>query len=243
MSVVFTVEGNVDPLLHAHLDRGDTLFCESGAMVAMDERLSLSGKARGGVLSSIGRKLLNDESFFQQKIEAKMGEGNVLLSPALPGAVRVLDVGIGHQYTIADGCYLANTDGVELSIGTQGIGKAIFASTGSGLKGFFTMKTGGIGQVAVSGFGALAEVEVTEDTPIIIDNGHLVAWDSTLKYELAMNLAHKGFMGTMVESITAGTIVVLKFTGRGKIIVCTRNREDFVKWMGKTLPNPDDSRK
>lgn len=237
--VKFEISGNVDPLLKAHLDAGDVLYCESGAMVAMDERLSLIGKARGGVFSAIGRKLLNDESFFQQKIEAGMEHGSVLLSPTLAGDVRILDVNDETQYTIADGCYLANTEGVSVATGTQGIGKALFANTGKGLKGFFTLKATGYGKLAVSGFGTMTELHVTPEQPILIDNGHLVAWDSTLQYEVALSTAHKGVWGTMVESVVAGTMIVLRFSGSGRVFVSSRNRRDFVDWLAKALPKPE----
>lgn len=235
MTVKFSVEGSIDPLLHAHLSEGDTLFCESGAMVAMDECLYLVGKARGGVLSAIGRKMLNDESFFQQKIEARRQGGEVLLSPTLQGDVKVLDIGV-QSYAISDGCYLANTEGVTVSTGTQGLGKALFARTGSGLKGFFILHARGRGQLCVSGFGSLRVLAVTPEKPILIDNGHLVAWDESLDYEVAMNTAHKGLMGTMVESVVSGEGIVLRFKGQGNVIVCSRNRQEFSTWVARNLP-------
>lgn len=235
MTVKFTVEGSIDPLLHAHLDRGDTLYCESGAMVAMDQALYLIGKTRGGVMNAVGRKLLNDESFFQQKIEAKFDPGEVLMAPTLQGDVKVLDIGPA-KYAISDGCYLANTEDVEVTTGTQGIGKALFARTGSGLKGFFILHARGRGQVCVSGFGALRVLQVTPDKPLLIDNGHLVAWDESLDYEVALSTAHKGFIGTMVESVVSGEGIVLRFQGTGSVIVCSRNRKDFCEWVAANLP-------
>ena len=232
--VSFAISGQVDPMLEATFEPGDKLYCESGSMVTMDEHLSLIGKARGGFLSAIGRKMLNDESFFQQRIEAGERGGVALLSPTLAGDVRVLDVGEA-QYSVADGCYLANTEGVKLSVGTQSFGKALFAGTGSGLKGFFVMKTSGRGQLAVSGFGSLREVEVTADRPVLVDNGHLVAWDSNLSYEVALNTAHKGFFGSMVESVVSGTMVVLRFSGRGRVFVSSRNRNDLVNWIARAI--------
>ena len=89
----FEITGNVDPIVKVHLKFGETVYCESGAMVAMDEHLSLTGKSRGGFASSLGRKVLNDESFFQQKISAEREEGDVLISPVLAGDVTLLGVG------------------------------------------------------------------------------------------------------------------------------------------------------
>ena len=93
MTVIrFEITGSVDPLLSCQLEKGDVLLAESNAMVAMDNNLKLRGKARGGLLSSISRKLLNDESFFQQSIEAEDGCGEVLLAPNIPGDIQVLEI-------------------------------------------------------------------------------------------------------------------------------------------------------
>ncbi|MGN1150031.1 MAG: AIM24 family protein [Sutterella sp.] len=103
---------------------------------------------------------------------------------------------------------------------------------------FFIMQATGHGILAVSGFGSLAEVEVTRDKPVLVDNGHLVAWDADLKYEVAISTAHKGFFGTMVESVTSGEGVVLKFSGTGKVIVGSRNRTEFLNWIIGKMPAP-----
>lgn len=39
---------------------------------------------KGGFLQSLGRKIANGESFFQQSIEAVHGNGETLLAPDLP---------------------------------------------------------------------------------------------------------------------------------------------------------------
>ena len=79
----------------ADVDRaGEAILAESNAMVAMDTALSLKGKTRGGLMGSIARKFMNDETFFQQRIEADDQAGTVLLAPNLPGDVRILDMSV-----------------------------------------------------------------------------------------------------------------------------------------------------
>ena len=46
---VFTVTGDVDPFLHVSMARGETIYCESGAMVMMESNLDLKGKMKGGL--------------------------------------------------------------------------------------------------------------------------------------------------------------------------------------------------
>jgi uncharacterized protein (AIM24 family) len=38
-------------------------------------------------------------------------------------------------------------------------------------------------------------------------------------------------MGRLVNSVTSGEGVVLRFSGQGKVVICSRNRNAFVSWM------------
>ena len=128
---------------------------------------------------------------------------------------------------ISDGAFLAATDDVEMEVRSQGLGRALLGDSG----GFFVMATEGHGQVAVSGFGSVRELQVTDGQSLVVDNGHLVAWDSTLDYELSLNTSHSGLFGKLVNSQITGEGIVLKFRGHGKVIVCSRNKGGFLDWI------------
>ncbi|MGZ5203122.1 MAG: TIGR00266 family protein [Telluria sp.] len=224
----FTVTGDVDPFLHVSMRHGETIYCESDAMVMMESTLDLKGKMRGGLGSALMRTFANGESFFQQHIEAARGDGDCLLSPTLPGAMQIVDCGPGSQYIISDGAFVAASSGVDLRVRTQSVGNALFAGSG----GFFVTETQGSGQVVVSGFGSMSMLEVEPGKDAIIDNSHVVAWDSTLRYEVSITTGQSGgFLGNLINSQTSGEGIVLRFSGRGKIYVCSRNRAAFKAWM------------
>ncbi len=228
----FTVTGDVDPFLHVSLTKGEKIYCESNAMVMMEEALELKGKMQGGLITSLMRRMANGESFFQQNIEAVRGGGDCLLSPVLPGAMQIIDVG-PRQYLLNDGSFVAATSGVEMKTRTQSIGNALFAQSG----GLFVMETSGTGQVAVSGFGSMFQLDVTSGKDVIIDNSHVVCWDNTLSYEVSVTTGQSsgigGMIGNMVNSVTSGEGIVLRFKGNGKVFICSRNRDSFVQWIQK----------
>ncbi len=228
---VFTVTGDVDPFLHVSLDRGEAIFCESDAMVMMESNLDLSGTVQGGILQAAMRRFANGESFFQQRIEATRGAGDCLLSPTMPGGVEVLEVG-ARQYLLSDGAYVAATSGVQVTARSQGIGNALFGGTG----GFFIGQSSGTGQLAVNGFGSLFKLDVQPGKDITIDNGHVVAWDSTLQYSLSASTNTKrGLLGNLVGSMTSGEGMVLKFSGQGQVLVCSRNKDSFLAWLASKI--------
>ncbi|HEU4818853.1 TIGR00266 family protein [Janthinobacterium sp.] len=229
---VFSVTGDVDPFLHVSMKQGETIYCESDAMVMMETALDLKGKMTGGLGSAIMRRFANGESFFQQHIEAVRGGGDCLLSPTLPGAIEVVDVG-ARQYLLNDGAFVAATSGTEMKVRTQSIGNALFAQSG----GFFVMETAGTGQVVVSGFGSMFQLDVEPGKDVVIDNSHVVCWDNSLKYEISVTTGGGsggggigGFLGNIVNSVTSGEGIVLRFSGSGKVFICSRNRDAFLKW-------------
>jgi uncharacterized protein (TIGR00266 family) len=228
----FTVTGEIDPFLHVSLNHGEKIFCESNAMVMMESTLELKGKMTGGLGSALMRRFANGESFFQQHIEAVHGDGDCLLSPTLPGSVQILDVG-ATSYTITDGAFVAAEHGVNLNVRTQSLGTAVFGQTG----GFFICEATGSGKLAVSGFGSSFILDVTAGKDIIIDNAHVVAWDSSLHHEISVTTRQSsGLLGQLVNSVTSGEGMVLKFSGKGKVVICSRNKDNFLAWLLKGMP-------
>jgi uncharacterized protein (TIGR00266 family) len=219
----FTVTGDIDPFLHVHLRKNEKIFCESGAMVMMEDTLQLKGKMRGGFGRALLRRMTNDESFFQQEIEAITGDGDCLLSPALPGSIEILTVSPQCAYTLADGSFVAAESSVELHSRLNSLGGSFFGGTG----GFVIMEARGTGQLAVSGFGAIFALDVHPQHELVIDNNHAIAWSSELHYEVGMPQAGGGFLSGLVNSVTSGEGLVIRFRGQGKVVICSRNRALF----------------
>lgn len=227
----FTVTGDIDPFLHVSLRSGEKIYCESNAMVMMESNLELKGKMTGGVGSALMRRFANGESFFQQHIEATYGAGDCLLSPTLPGAIEVLDIG-AIRYLMNDGAFVAAESGVTLQVRTQSLGTALFGQTG----GFFICEAAGSGKLAVSGFGSSFVLDVEPGKELVIDNSHVIAWDTRLHYDVSVaSQSGGGFLGQMINSVTSGEGVILKFSGKGKVIICSRNRSAFTSWIGKAI--------
>ena len=50
------------------------------------------------------------------------------------------------------------------------------------------------------------------------------------------NTAKQGFFGKIFHSQTSGEGIVLKFSGKGRLYVCSRNRGGFVDWLFSQMP-------
>ncbi|MES2886693.1 MAG: TIGR00266 family protein [Pseudomonadota bacterium] len=229
----FTVTDGQDPFLHVSLQRGESVFAESDAMVMMDDTLDLSGNVQGGFLSGLARRLVADESLFTQKVVATRGPGDLLLSQVVPGGLHVFDVGT-QQYMLSDGAFLAAETSVEIKVRSQGLGGALFGASG----GFFIMQTSGTGKLCVGGFGSLFLLTIQPGQNPVIDNGHVVAWDSRLSYDMVMGTSRQGgLLSNLVSSQTSGEGLVMKFSGSGQVLVCSRKRAGFAAWLRQQLGN------
>lgn len=227
----FTVTDGQDPFLHISLERGESVFAESGAMVMMDGTLDLIGNVQGGLLSGLARRMVAGESLFTQKIVATRGPGDVLLSQVIPGAVHVLNVG-PQEYLLNDGVFLAAETSVDIKVQPQGLGGALFANSG----GLFIMRASGRGKLCVGGLGSLFLLPVEAGQNPIIDNGHLVAWDARLGYEVVMSTSRQGgLLSNLISSQTSGEGWVTKFSGTGQVLICSRQRQGFTAWLRQQI--------
>ena len=223
-----------DPMLSVTLKTGERIYSESNAMVMNDGGVSVEGVVRGGIFSSLIRSMTSDESFFMQEIKGTRasGEGQIILAPPMPGDIHLLDVGKA-QYVVNQSCFLACDEGVTIKNKLNSITSGLLGDTG----GFVIMETEGSGKLAVSGFGQIQVVEVREGDEIVIDNGHLIAWDSSLHHKVGTASSRKGILGRLASTAMSGEFVVLKFSGRGTILIGSRNQLAFDAYV-RSLQQP-----
>ena len=208
------------PLLRVTFGQGESIKAESGAMVAKSINVTVSGKMDGGLLKALGRKLLSSESFFMQQLESEGGPGWALLAAATPGEIATIDVNQGESLSVQKGAYLAATEGIVIGTKMQGLFKGMLSN-----QGFFIVKIGGQGTVFLSTYGSLYPMVLREGEQVHIDNGHVVAWDSHMPYEIV-----KGGKSLM-SSMTSGEGLGCRFTGPGKILIQTRSPQSLVSWL------------
>ncbi|RJU82404.1 MAG: TIGR00266 family protein, partial [Candidatus Poseidoniales archaeon] len=73
-------------------------------------------------------------------------------------------------------------------------------------------------------YGAIKEIEITPDSPIVVDNGHLVAYSEGVNYTVDKS---GGWKTTML----GGEGLILRFSGIGKIWIQSRNLESLASTL------------
>lgn len=217
------------PIAEIKLNRDEVVKIERGSMVYTSDvniegKLNSNKKGIGGMLGAIGRSITSGESMFITHATGTSNEGKIAVAPSIPGKIVKLDVNSGNQYRLNTGAFLACDDSVTYVMKSQNVGKAIFGGTG----GLFVMETEGSGEILVTAFGDLITVEVTSAKPLTIDNQHVVAWDSSLDYNIKIASGAFGF--------TTGEGLVNEFHGDGKVLIQTRNLRSLAESVSPFLP-------
>lgn len=211
------IVGNPDfGYLKMVLDRGDSVFVESGAMAAMDDDIRVDIKMLGGFIPAVARKFLAGESLLVGKYSSGGASQRLTISPAIPGQVMYKKLQ-GETYLMQAGSFMACTEGVTLGTVFGGL-KAIFSG-----EGMFFLKVGGSGDLWYNSYGSIVEKELN-GSELIVDTGHVVAWEPTLRWQI------QG-MGNLMSTVFSGEGLVIKFSGTGKVWLQTRSLGGLANWL------------
>lgn len=205
------------------LEKGEKVRAQSGAMLAKTTHLKVHGTVWGGLGRGISRKFFASEPFFFQEVVAEDGPGDVLLAPPVPGDIKVLPM--EQDYFVKGGCLLAAFGAVEMDTKLQRISTGLFSGAG-----LVILRLSGVGEIAVSAFGGLLDIDVPPGEEYVVDNGHLVAWTGDTEYHIVK--AGAGW----ISSVTSGEGLGCKFVGPGKVWIQTRNPGAFGAWVKRFVP-------
>lgn len=92
----------------------------------------------------------------------------------------------------------------------------------------FVANVTGRGVLFVQAIGAIVEKHLQPGEEIIVDRGHLVAWNCQYQLE-------KLKTGGIMSRLASGEWFVCRFTGPGTIYLQTRNPEHIVEWISAQL--------
>ncbi|MBK6317114.1 MAG: TIGR00266 family protein [Blastocatellia bacterium] len=204
------------------LQSEQTIQAESGAMVSMSANVELQSQVKGGLMGALKRSVVG-ESVFISSFTAHGGPGEVTLAPPTPGSVTTLELA-NQAYYIQGGSFLAASP--SIAIDTKFGGAKSFFSR----EGLFLIGASGTGTLLLSSFGAMHKKTLAPGEQYIVDTGHIVAFQSTIQYQIQK--AASGFF----RSFTSGEGLVARYLGPGDIYIQTRNIEAFAGLLKRFMP-------
>ncbi len=211
----YHIEGNPDyGQLTVSLSPGESFLAEAGSMAYMSEGTKLKSRLVGGFLKALIRKIVGGESLFVGEYSHPVG-GAATFSPNRPGTIMQRTMS-GEPFILTAGSFVAATEGVTLNTRFGGL-KALFSGEGA-----FIVEAGGTGELFFNSYGAIIEKEV--DGALVVDTVHVVAWESSLNYNVTS-------VGGLKSTLFSGEGLVLNFSGTGTVYLQTRTLNGIARWM------------
>ncbi|KAK4246772.1 tryptophan RNA-binding attenuator protein-like domain-containing protein [Corynascus novoguineensis] len=198
-------------ILTIQLAIGCPIEARPGSMIAMSPSIVLKGNVKFSMKKLVAGGDMNSSTF--------TGPGELLLGPPMLGDITSLRLTGQEAWSVSHDGFLACTQNVVKDYKRQGLGKAMFSG-----EGLWVYKISGTGLLWLTSFGAIIRKDLMEGEKYIVDNGHLVAWNT--KYVL-----ERVASGGIISGLASGEGLVCKFTGPGTVFIQTRNAKSFTAYM------------
>ena len=222
----YKIIGQTVPLVEVTLNRGESVYSQSGAMAYQSDGIDMNTNSRGGVMKSLGR-LFSGESLFVVNYTAQRDGAVVAFASTVPGNVLPVNLGtIPEGLLIQKGSFLCAENSVETSVAfTKRIAAGFF-----GGEGFILQKAQGNGMLFLEVDGDVIEKELAPGEVLKVDTGNVVAFEPSVSYDVE---TVKG-LGNIF--LGGEGLFLTKLVGPGKVVLQSQNFGDFARKLIPYMP-------
>jgi len=202
-----TILGDNLQMVRIHLDAGELVRAEAGAMVNMSGNMTMESEMTGGLFRGI-KRVFSGESLFLTRFSPAGGDGFVSFAGNVPGRILARDVEKTPLIAQKD-AFLCSAEGVDLDIAFQ---KKIRSGLFGG-EGFILQHLSGTGPVFLHCAGDILEIPLREGETIKVQSGLVVAFDDTVDYSI-------DYAGNITTILFGGEgLFLTTLTGPGTVIL------------------------
>ncbi len=175
----YQIVGETLPVVICHLEEGEKMITEGGAMAWMSPNMLMETSTNGGIGKAFGR-MFSGESIFQNNYTAQGGHGLIAFASSFPGSIRAFEIAPGQEMIFQKSAFLAGEATIQLSAHfTKKFSAGLF-----GGEGFILQKVAGHGTVFAEFDGHVVEYELQPGQQIVVDSGHLAAMSASCSMEV-----------------------------------------------------------
>lgn len=197
------------------LEPGQRIITESGSMASMSAELNLDTGFNGGLVRGLLRKYLGGESLFINQFSNPTQKPlQLTLTTPTPGDIVAVELS-GETLHLEPGSFLCSTPGINLGLRWAGIRSFIAR------EGLFKLSLSGTGTVWFAGYGAVFERKLQGET--LVDSGHLIAYDPSIRLKLQLS-------GGLFGSFFSGEGFVSRLEGEGRYFIQSRSISGLAEW-------------
>jgi uncharacterized protein (TIGR00266 family) len=224
----YEIFGENLPAVTVFLDRGESVYTQSGGMSWMSSGITMETNMKGGLMKGLGR-MFAGESLFMATYTAGENDQAITVASSFPGHILALNLGGGDHYICQKSAFLCAEPGVELrATVTKGLKAGLF-----GGEGFVMQELSGSGHVFLELDGSVKEIDLAAGEKLLVDTGSVAAFEARVQYSAEMV---KGFANVLFggEGLFLTTL-----TGPGKVWLQTMNMPSFAGRILPYLPHKD----
>lgn len=190
-TIQYQIKGSDMQYVEVTLPPNTAIIGEQGAMMYMDNNLSVTTVLGDGSRSSFGaigrffkalKRTFTGESLFSARYaNALPTPQRVAFAAPTIGKIIAIDLDeLGGHLVCQRGAYLAGEDGIEVKIALQKRLRVGFF----GGEGFIMQRISGRGIVFINATGALTEMTLAPNEALRVDSGCLVALSPAVTYDI-----------------------------------------------------------
>jgi uncharacterized protein (TIGR00266 family) len=228
-SVSAKIEGEESQIATVKLRPGEKLRAESGAMLFMTHGVEMATDLHGA--SSAFSRMMTGQNVFLTDFTytGEKGEGTVGLGTDFPSKILRLTLQDYENSTLIcqRGAYLASNPSVDIQIeATKSLSAGFF-----GGQGFILQRISGQGDVLVKAGGTLVEKDLEEGETLRVTSGSIVAFTSTVDYDIQMMPGIKNAM------FGGEGLFVTTLKGPGKIWLQGMPQDRMIAEIARRVPS------
>jgi uncharacterized protein (TIGR00266 family) len=179
--IEYNIYGDDLQLVEIELDPGESIRAEAGTMTYMEAGIEMQTSTGGGMLKGLKRAMTGESFFITTFTNHGNEKSRVGFAAPYPGKIITLDLNtLGGKFLCQKDSFLCAAQGVEIDVAfTKRLGAGLF-----GGEGFILQRLEGDGLAFAHAGGTIIEKELTSGESLRVDTGCLVAFASTVDYDI-----------------------------------------------------------
>lgn len=175
----YKVFGKPFPAVSVKMDRGESIYTQSGGMSWMTDNVRMETNTHGGLMKGLGR-MFSGDSLFMATYTAEQNGQEITVAASMPGEIHALEITPGQSYIAQKGAFLCAQQGVDLSVVlTKKISSGMF-----GGEGFVLQKLSGNGMAFLELDGTVCMYDLAPGQKLKVDSGNVAYFEESVGYSI-----------------------------------------------------------
>lgn len=220
----YKITGTTLPILEVSLQKGESIYAQSGSLLVIGNDIEFITELAGGVLHGL-RRLAAGEHFYISKYTSKIDNGKILLSDPTIGAIIPLHIKEDAPMLCDRGAFLCCEISVNFDVAfMRRVRDLLFSGEGVVLQ-----KLSGNGLALIHCWGEVTEYELEPEEAIRISSGNVVAFSTSVKLQTRLMKGGKNIL------FGGEGMFITELVGPGKVIVQSTNKKEMVRMVSDII--------